>query len=306
MARRKRQEDHVNHERWLVSYADFITLLFAFFVVMYAVSSVNQGKYRVLSDTLEAAFDPAGAFNEEEKSLNPIQVGETARSPNRSAVEMEKGPSQGEDKQEDALRDLADLQRLNQTMETVETMADELDEVLMPEIQDELVNIKRNNLWLEIEIKSSLLYPSGSATLSRNAVPLIQQIAEVLKPFPNRIHVEGFTDDIPINNPIYPSNWELSSARAASVVRLLAQSGIAPESMAAIGYGEFRPLADNITEEGRSKNRRVVLVVLAAGNYEAVSESNAPDTLRDDLDYRGAGSPILDQAVDKLPLREGP
>jgi chemotaxis protein MotB len=90
------------------------------------------------------------------------------------------------------------------------------------------------------------------------------------------------------------------------VVRLLAQSGIATESMAAIGYGEFRPLADNITEEGRSKNRRVVLVVLAAGNYEAVSESNAPDTLRDDLDYRGAGSPILDQAVDKLPLREGP
>ena len=306
MARRKRQEDHVNHERWLVSYADFITLLFAFFVVMYAVSSVNQGKYRVLSDTLEAAFDPAGAFNEEEKSLNPIQVGEMARSPNQSAVEMEKGPSQGEDQQEDALRDLADLQRLNQTMETVETMADELDEVLMPEIQDELINIKRNNLWLEIEIKSSLLYPSGSASLSRNAVPLIEQIAEVLKPFPNRIHVEGFTDDIPINSPRYPSNWELSSARAASVVRLLAQSGIAPESMAAIGYGEFRPLADNTTEEGRSKNRRVVLVVLAAGNYETVSENNAPDSLRDDLDYRGAGSPILDQAVDKLPLREGP
>ena len=306
MARRKRQEDHVNHERWLVSYADFITLLFAFFVVMYAVSSVNQGKYRVLSDTLEAAFDPAGAFNEEEKSLNPIQVGETARSPNRSAVEMEKGSSQGEETQEDALRDLADLQRLNQTMETVETMADELDEVLMPEIQDELVNIKRNNLWLEIEIKSSLLYPSGSASLSRNAVPLIEQIAEILKPFPNRIHVEGFTDNIPINSPRYPSNWELSSARAASVVRLLAQSGIAPESMAAIGYGEFRPLADNTTEEGRSKNRRVVLVVLAAGNYETVSENNAPDTLRDDLDYRGAGSPILDQAVDKLPLREGP
>ena len=306
MARRKRQEDHVNHERWLVSYADFITLLFAFFVVMYAVSSVNQGKYRVLSDTLEAAFDPAGAFNEEEKSLNPIQVGEMARSPNRSAVEMEKGPSQGEDRQEDALRDLADMQRLNQTMETVETMADELDEVLMPEIQDELVNIKRNNLWLEIEIKSSLLYPSGSASLSRNAVPLIEQIAEVLKPFPNRIHVEGFTDNIPINSPRYPSNWELSSARAASVVRLLAQSGIAPESMAAIGYGEFRPLADNTTEEGRSKNRRVVLVVLAAGNYETVSDNNAPDTLRDDLDYRGAGSPILDQAVDKLPLREGP
>jgi chemotaxis protein MotB len=303
MARKKRQEEHVNHERWLVSYADFITLLFAFFVVMYAVSSVNQGKYRVLSDTLEAAFDPAGPFPDEAKSMDPIQVGETVRASSQSAVQMEKDAA---DSVDDPLRELADMERLGQTMETVETMADELDEVLMPEIQDELINVKRNNLWLEIEIKSSLLYPSGSANLSRKAVPLIEQIAEVLKPFPNRIHVEGFTDNIPIRNPKYPSNWELSSARAASVVRLLAQNGIDPASMAAIGYGEFRPIADNSTEEGRSTNRRVVLVVLAAGNYETVPEGDALNSLRDDLDYRGAGSPILDQAVDKLPLREGP
>ena len=303
MARRKRQEEHVNHERWLVSYADFITLLFAFFVVMYAVSSVNQGKYRVLSDTLEAAFDPGGPFSEEARSMDPIQVGEMVRSQTEAAVQMEEQAAESVD---ESLRELADLERLSQTMETVETMADELDEVLMPEIQDELIDVKRNNLWLEIEIKSSLLYPSGSAALSPKAVPLIEQIASVLKPFPNRIHVEGFTDDIPIRNPTYPSNWELSSARAASVVRLLAESGIDPASMAAIGYGEFRPVADNSTEEGRSKNRRVVLVVLAAGNYETVSGEGAANTLRDDLDYRGAGSPILDQAVDRLPLREGP
>lgn len=303
MARRKRQEEHVNHERWLVSYADFITLLFAFFVVMYAVSSVNQGKYRVLSDTLEAAFDPGGPFSEEARSMDPIQVGEMVRSQTEAAVQMEEQAAEGID---ESLKELADLERLSQTMETVETMADELDEVLMPEIQDELIDVKRNNLWLEIEIKSSLLYPSGSAALSPKAVPLIEQIASVLKPFPNRIHVEGFTDDIPIRNPTYPSNWELSSARAASVVRLLAESGIDPASMAAIGYGEFRPVADNSTEEGRSKNRRVVLVVLAAGNYETVSGEGAANTLRDDLDYRGAGSPILDQAVDRLPLREGP
>jgi chemotaxis protein MotB len=308
MARKKRQEEHVNHERWLVSYADFITLLFAFFVVMYAVSSVNEGKYRVLSDTLEAAFDPAGAFQEEQRSLNPIQVGEVAKTDRNDNIQLHKEATNALDNESSpaSTEDIIDTEQLNKTIQAIDTMADELDDALSPEIQSDLVNIKRNELWLEIEINSSLLFKSGSANISRKAVPVIRDIAKILRPFPNKIHVEGFTDNVPINNPVYPSNWELSAARAASVVRLLAGNGMEPDSMAAIGYGEFRPIADNNTKAGRMKNRRVVLIVLAAGNYEAANPDQASGFLMNDLQMRGQGSPDLDRAVQELPLRRGP
>ncbi len=308
MARKKRQEEHINHERWLVSYADFITLLFAFFVVMYAVSSVNEGKYRVLSDTLEAAFDPAGTFAEEQRSLTPIQVGEVAKTDRNDNIQLQKEATNAleQDSAEMPREDIIDTERLNQTLQVVETMADELEDALSPQIDSDLVNIKRNDLWLEIEIKSSLLFSSGSAKISRQAVPVIRDITRILKPFPNKIHVEGFTDNVPISNPVYPSNWELSAARAASVVRLLADTGMNPANMAAIGYGEFRPIADNTTREGRNKNRRVVLIVLAAGNYEAAAPEQAEGYLMKDIELRGSGSPVLDRALQELPLRRGP
>lgn len=308
MARKKRQEEHVNHERWLVSYADFITLLFAFFVVMYAVSSVNDGKYRVLSDTLEAAFDPAGAFQEEQRSLNPIQVGEIAKTDRNDNIQLQKEAINALDNEASpaSTEDIIDTEQLNKTIQAIDTMADELDDALSPQIQSDLVNVKRNELWLEIEIKSSLLFHSGSASISGKAVPVIEEIAKILKPFPNKIHVEGFTDNIPIKNAVYPSNWELSAARAASVVRLLASHGMDPVNMAAIGYGEFRPIADNNTRAGRMKNRRVVLIVLAAGNYEAVNPNQAPGFLMNDLEMRGQGNPVVDRALQELPLRRGP
>lgn len=308
MARKKRQEEHVNHERWLVSYADFITLLFAFFVVMYAVSSVNEGKYRVLSDTLEAAFDPAGTFEEEQRSMTPIQIGEVSQTDRNDDIQLQKEAMNAlEQEASDMPRvDIIDTEQLNRTMQAVETMANELEDALSPQIESDLVNIKRNDLWLEIEIKSSLLFNSGSAKISRQAIPVIRDITRILKPFPNKIHVEGFTDNVPISNPVFPSNWELSASRAASVVRLLADTGMNPVNMAAIGYGEFRPIADNNTREGRIKNRRVVLIVLAAGNYEAVTAGQEQDYLMNDIDRRGRGSPVLDRALQELPLRRGP
>src|SRR5690606_7234999 len=117
--------------------------------------------------------------------------------------------------------------------------------------------------WVEVEINTSILFPSGSARLSAEAIPILERLAEILRPFPNPIHVEGFTDNVPINTPAVPSHWELSAARAASVVHLCTKANIDPQRMAAIGFGEYRPVADNSTEEGRSKNRRVVIVVLA-------------------------------------------
>lgn len=257
MARRKRHEEHENHERWLVSYADFITLLFAFFVVMYAISSVNEGKYRVLSETLETVFTKPN------RSAEPIQIGELSRgegprvaSPGKPElptfdIELPDIPQQPEPGKENSIKD---IKQLNEQLSSALAVLIENDDVI----------IKQTDDWLEVEIKSNFLFGSGEARLASDAVPVIGQIADVLAPVANPIQVEGFTDNIPISTPRFPSNWELSASRAASVVNLMSRFGVAPERMSAIGYGEFKPIADNDTEMGRQKNRRVVLVILGS------------------------------------------
>lgn len=271
--RRRRVEEPENHERWLVSYADFITLLFAFFVVMYAVSSVNEGKYRVLSDALTAAFRTPT------HSLSPIQLGDQARS-----LEGADYPVQGEpalivlplptapapqtqsdtvpiEAAPEADAALPEPTVLEQDPNLAQ-LADKISAAMGSLIRDDLISIRRDERWLEVEIKSSILYPSGSARLEPAAIPILEQLATLLAPFPNPVHVEGFTDNVPIHTAAFLSNWELSAARAASVVHLFSDYGIAPQRMAAIGYGEFKPVASNDSVEGRAKNRRVVLVIM--------------------------------------------
>lgn len=238
MARRRHQEEHENHERWLVSYADFITLLFAFFVVMYSISSINEGKYKVLSDSL------TGVFNQPDRAIKPIPIGEErprTTTPEVSQVD-EPRPSEA---QSDPLQDIA------------QGMRDAFGEMIM---SDEMT-VRGNELWVEIELNSSLLFPSGDAIPTDRAFTIIEKIAKILAPYENPVHIEGFTDNLPINTPQFPSNWELSTARAASIVRMLAMDGVNPGRLAAVGYGEFQPLADNATAEGRTRNRRVVLVI---------------------------------------------
>lgn len=249
MARKKRHEEHVNLERWLISYADFITLLFAFFVVMYSISSVNEGKYRVLSDTL------VSAFNKSPKTLQPIQVGQDGISGDPSILEPERATG--------AQSSPMDLFRTPLAQSNLAAIENDFQEALMPLIEKDLINIKRDENWVEIEINTSLLYASGSADLEDEALPVLQRLAGILQRYPNTIQVEGFTDNLPINTYLYPSNWELSAARAASVVHLFMNEGVEPDRMAAIGYGEYRPVADNATPEGRRKNRRVVLVIMS-------------------------------------------
>lgn len=268
MARRKRVEEQVNHERWLVSYADFITLLFAFFVVMYSISSVNEGKYRVLSDTLEAVFtEPA-------KSTKPIQVGDILRG---------KGKQISEERTNNNPINVIELPPIDmpipplivkkvhtpppvdeEAIRNINEISKQLNTALSDLVDNEDVIIKQGEDWLELEMKSNVLFYSGEARLETAAVPIIGKVAEILSRSANPIQVEGFTDNNPINTPRFPSNWELSAARAASVVHLLDQYGLAPSRMSAIGYGEYKPIADNATEQGRQKNRRVVLVVLGS------------------------------------------
>ena len=284
MARKKKHEEHENHERWLISYADFITLLFAFFVVMYSVSSVNEGKYRVLSDSLVAAFRSSA------RSMQPIQVGELSKSAKQPGLvksivdqggslhkyeQKSLSPFQIENPKtghmgESAPPDSGQNAAKRGGRETINKMADELEKSMSKLIQQDLIAVRRNDLWVEVEIKTSILFPSGSAVLQREALPVLSEIANILKNFPNPIRVEGFTDSLPINTVAFPSNWELSAGRAASVVHLFTKEGMEPRRMAAIGFGEYRPIADNATPEGRNKNRRVVILILESASADKI------------------------------------
>jgi chemotaxis protein MotB len=243
MARRRQPEEHVNHERWLVSYADFITLLFAFFVVMYSISSINEGKYKEISQAL------IGVFNDPQRTLKPIPVGDERPKTVTPAKPLVKDSEQ---------TDAGIAQASNDPLKSI---ADDISAAFGDLINSKQMTIRGNELWVEIELNSSLLFGSGDAMPSDIAFNIIDKVAKILKPFDNPIHVEGFTDDQPIRTSQYPTNWELSSARSASIVRMLAMEGVNPGRLASVGYGEFQPVANNATVEGRARNRRVVLVV---------------------------------------------
>ncbi|MCM0611551.1 flagellar motor protein MotD [Marinobacter sediminum] len=246
--RRQPREELNNKERWLISYADFITLLFAFFVVMYSVSSVNEGKYKVLSETL------TGVFNAPQRSFQPIEVGDQPQrlvnAPSDDVIpppvtEAPRNPEMDAQARTEALRAMADQ------------LAMEFDEL----INQGVITLETSERWLELNLPNSMLFNSGDAEPHYDAFAVIGKIAGVLQGQDNAVKIEGFTDNQPINTQRFPSNWELSSARAAAVVRMLTMEGIEPERLAAVGYGQYQPVARNDTEEGRRRNRRVVLLV---------------------------------------------
>lgn len=243
MRRRRHAEEPENHERWLVSYADFITLLFAFFVVMYSISSINEGKYKVVSQAL------LGVFNDPERSMKAIPIGEERPLSVRPAEPLVNDSQQTE----------AGLAA--SSSDPLKTISDDVRDAFGDLIKSDQMTVRGNELWIEIELNSSLLFGSGDAMPSDNAFAIIEKVANILKPFANPVHVEGFTDNLPIRTAQYPTNWELSSARAASIVRLLAMNGVNPARMASVGYGEYQPVASNDSPEGRARNRRVVLVI---------------------------------------------
>ncbi len=262
MARRKKQEEHENHERWLVSYADFITLLFAFFVVMYSISSVNEGKYRVLSDAMITAFSAPS------KSLEPIQIGDPIKAPldmragvGLDSIKMPKIALPVED--QPALQVEERSMQTERDKKNMRAISDRIMRAMSGLIDTDQIKVRRTDKWIEVEISSKILFQSGGALLQYEAVPVLVDLARILKEFPNSVRVEGFTDNLPISTETFPSNWELSAARAASVVHLFTDEGVDPRRLAAIGYGEYRPIADNSTPEGRIRNRRVVVFILS-------------------------------------------
>ncbi len=251
----------------MVSYADFVTLLFAFFVVMYSISTVNEDKYRVLSDAM------GSAFRQPNSGQPPVPITGWAQLPvpingDLSAAAAPAVPLRLEppDLQAEAVSPESDFSArlLDAAEDEVNTISDDVEERMQEAIDEDMIDVTRNKFWLEVEIKSSLLFASGSSELLPASVPLLVDLSDAFVDLPNRIHIEGFTDDEPINTPVFPSNWELSSARAAAVVRLFERNGVESSRLATIGYGEYQPVVKNISEEDRARNRRVVVVVLAA------------------------------------------
>jgi chemotaxis protein MotB len=289
LARKKKHEEHQNHEAWAIPYGDLITLLLAFFVVMYAISSVNEGKYRVLSDSLVAAFRGtprtfeavqvghkqvgSGADikmtivqqqmleGQPRQMLAPVPLNVEGPTP-KGIARSETGQLRGAYEPQDPVA--RELQRV----------AEEVERAMKHMVDANLVVVRRHEYWIEVEIQTDFLFPSGVAALQPAALPILQQLADSLQPFTNPLRIEGHTDDRPIRTVTFPSNWELSAARAASVARLLISRGIDPRRLAVVGLAEFQPVRENTTPEGRNANRRVLLVILSGKGEQPPAETS--------------------------------
>lgn len=242
--RRDFDRESQNTDRWLVSYADFITLLFAFFVVMYSVSQVNEGKFKILSETL------VDAFVQPERSLQPIQVGEVNRTDEATSG--------------DAIypSDYFGEPATPESERAFEEIREEFATNLQQLIEEDSVKLRSNEHWFALEIyEDDMLFPSGGDQLSQSGRVLIQSIAQTLNKdgIDNEIQIRGYTDNIPIQSRRYSSNWSLSSARAVAVLELMENAGILPERMVPMGFGEHQPVASNDSPEGRALNRRIVI-----------------------------------------------
>lgn len=232
MARKKKHEEHENHERWLVSYADFITLLFAFFTSMYAISSVNQGKFRVLSESLAVAFNPS--------VVTSVRMNESPRFINEQRSHVA-----------DQFKDMFSYyyERLQDSLKNLE--------------QDQKLSILYDEKKITIRVSEGMLFEPGSDEIIKNAQPVLDEIASVLGEMPNYMSIEGHTDNIPINTMRFPSNWDLSNARALKILKYFVEKHkFDPRKLSATGYGEYRPVDSNDTPSGRMKNRRVDILVM--------------------------------------------
>lgn len=258
---RGRQEENVSHDRWLVSYADFITLLFAFFVVLYASAQMDNRKIVRVANSIRGAFQQLGVFT---------GTGGVVTSDKIIVVQGDGGgpPAQQLSAVQPCDVDANGASPPGRTPNPgVDTKAlkSQLEQVLGDDIQHKRVQMRVGPDGLVISLREIGFFHSGEATLLADAKPTLTRLAKVLDEKNFEIRVEGHTDNVPIHTPNFNSNWELSTARATEVVTMLVRDyGFDPRFISVAGYGEFRPLAPNDTEEGRQNNRRIDLVVLGS------------------------------------------
>ena len=250
MARKKKEEEHENLERWLVSYGDFITLLFATFVVLYALSQIDVSEFTKLEESIQQAFATKSSLLDGQENL--------LDSTSNSALDTNSANSAIEALMMEYLSVKYENDSFSQIKEDIDnyTQKNKLDNIT--------VNIDEKGLVINID-NSDILFPPGQAHLTAAAIKVLDQIGAAIgqRFVMHMIRVDGYTDNIPVSNPMYPTNWELSTARSCSIVRyLINRFKFYPDIFTAVGYGDTRAIADNKTAEGRSKNRRVQIIVL--------------------------------------------
>ncbi len=283
MRRRKRHEEHDNHEAWAIPYGDLVTLLLGFFVVMYSISSVNSGKYRVLSNALSAAFRGTPL------SPQPISIGEPPTSVSEQMpisqvnrmfaagmpayMHMPLPQARGTVRDGAAYPGSADPRQAQNAalaeaeaarQRELDSIATDVSGVMSNLIKSNAVQVHKLGDAVEVQISADILFGSGVAEPAPAAIPVLANLAEALKPWPNAVQVEGHTDDVAVRSGAFRSNWELSGARAGSVVRLFTEHGVNPQRLAVVGYGQYRPLQPNTSAAGRNANRRVAIIILGS------------------------------------------
>ncbi len=251
MAKKHKKHEHVNHERWLVSYADFITLLFAFFVVMFAVSQVDSKKLGRFTESVNVAFNTQGIFAP--NSGSPLERGGSAGSALIPAVVSDK-PS---------------LFRYTASSPHAQAVKESLEESIDAAGLGSSVGLRYDERGVVVSLPESLYFRTGTANLRTEALENMAEIAKGLAAQRGEIVVEGHTDDLPVRSPLFPSNWELSAARAARVVRyLIEEAGFDGARLSAVGLADTRPLVENSDEATREANRRVQLVIVTEEDEE--------------------------------------
>ena len=256
MIRRKVSSKHANHERWLVSYADFITLLFAFFVVLYASAQVDRQKIGKLAMAIQVAFQQLGVFPAATTSV-PMPMTEPIP---YSAVQIIQS-TKDEVRKDEPSKDAATVASEEVNLAALQA---ELQQALRNEIAERTVALHREREGLVISLREFGFFDSGATTLRPSAMPAVDRIASILSVRACRLRVEGHTDNVPIHTRQIESNWELSTARSTDLVRLLIlRYRFSPERLSAAGYAEYHPIANNDTAQGRAQNRRVDIVVLS-------------------------------------------
>ena len=244
----RRYHNRVSHERWLVSYADFITLMFAFFVVMFASARIDKERTAQLTEAIQSAFQELGA-NAPAKAAGPMPHASPNQNAHADALARTPSPPGVSD--------------TNHKPEDFATIQKELEKLLSPEIKRREVALRVDADGLIISLREIGFFDSGSAQIKPQALGAVHRVASFLEGRACSLRIEGHTDNVPIHTASFASNWELSTARATTLVKLLIEGeGFPPDRLSAAGYGEFHPVAENSSLLGQQMNRRVDIVVL--------------------------------------------
>lgn len=245
--KKRKHEEHMNHERWLLSYSDFMTLLMILFVILFAMSNVDKAKFKQLSDSLRVSMGGGKSIVAKEDGV-PITV-------DTKPIENDLTEKAEQAKMEDLKRQVDKYLEKNGMKADVSTQVDER--------------------GLVVSLNDTLFFDTGRAEVKPESQKKLIEIGKILNQLNNYMRVEGHTDNVPIKNDQFSSNWQLSCARASNVTELLINSAnIPPQKLSAVGYGEYRPIADNSTEDGKAKNRRVNIIIVSS-KFDKIENNKA-------------------------------